>query len=476
VEKARDGGRDAAVALAGARPAMLVHAGTPLEEVLRLLEGYEPSDETADLPAALRMAAELYPPPVEFHIVTVRPGDPPSVGESPITLHRLAGRGGNLAFTGLWREGEGMGETLYLAMTNFAEHKAEARLDIADDDDPGAPPLDSRMLAWEPGEMTTLELRLSPGVGTLRASLTALVGEDVIRADSEAYIPPPPPSRVSYAVDLPGDDARYWRLGLEAAGAYPWTVDAPGGGEGPDMLVTSDPAARGLTLTVEALPEGESRTLLPPYVVDYADALCRDVHLGAVAWVAATEPPADPPPAALIAKGTATPLLWRMEPGRLAINIAAAQGDLARHAAWPALLANMVEEARARRPGLKKTLYLPGEALSFVPRPAATTPDVQAAPAPLRLFAGSKLEAEAPAVLRLPSRPGRYTVREGAALLGEAAVAASYVDASDARRLAERAETRVFDRAGADARGVHRFAWLALALALALLAVNWRLG
>lgn len=472
LRKTARGGRAAALILAGGRPSVLRGMGDwNAGEVDGVLARYEPSDRDGDLQAAVSLVRDLYGPELEIHIFSNRDDRIPVPGEGGrAVLHVLPGRGDNLCLGELWRESDPArrgGEKLILSVVNHGARAAESTLTVDTLAGEISRTLYEEKILLGPGERLAREIPLSAaGSETLSVAVRS-GGEDVIADDSVAAVPPNPSRQVFYHIEnLDPEAERLVRLALEAAGCR--RSIAP---EAADLLVTSAPLGSGRALTLEILPENRPGWLSPPYVVDFASPLCRDIDLSSATWAAATPEPPASLARVLIAAGD-FPLYWQSEPGRLHLNLAVGKSDLVADPAWPVLLANVAARAAELRPGLGASLYRPGETLRYVRERGE-------AARPLRLLSnnGESAASASGAAFAMPAACGLYRLFAGGEEIGPAAVAPLYGRASDAKGLAESPATlRLGTAAEEGEAGVFDLAWLALALAFAALAANWRRG
>lgn len=511
-------GQAGAVILAGAQPRLLVQPDAAPQAAHELLAGYRPFAAAADFTAALKLASSLYSQRQDIHIITDHPVTATPRGNDLLTVHQLAGRGGNVALTGLWREVQTLGgreeESVFARITNYSDQPAtvEYQILLAPDALESAPPASAvpstgapatsgaatskvlfrKVLQVGPGETADCEARTDGSPQILQVRLLTQAGEDVIAEDSTAYLPPASAKRVTYALDGGDvDAARFVRMGLDAAGATELSVTLAGAAKAsrpagtqppaqgqptaveellPALLVTGDPAKSGRALTLELLPAVYPATYSPPFIIDLADPVCRDVHLGQGYWTAATDRPGTARESWLIAADR-HPLFWRAGDARYCLNLVPQKSSIVTTNAWPALLLNLVEQARQRLTGLRRTAYAPGQTVEYR-SPVGAKGDLQ-------MFAGSRLVASArsDAFLRAPLAAGLYELRQDAALAGAFAVLPLYDAESDTRTLAGREQTTQIarDEDGWQEATAWLF-WLPLALGVLLLALNWLLG
>lgn len=471
LQRAATNGAATAVVLAGERPRILSGLEIPADEAAVRLDAYLPSDSAFDPAAALALAFDVFGDGLEVHILTNRPVDAPTGGGNRVSVRQFAGRGGNLAFADIWRERFGDGDRLFLTVRNRADASASGTLRVTEAGSGGD--VFARPIDFAPNAAETLTIDIAGAAGeTLLVRIDATAGGDVIADDSAAVLPPAPIRTVTYMVDGPSrQNARFFRIALEAAGCVPWTpADPPADGDAPDLLVTDEAAPTGRVLTLRVMPEKSPALLYPPYVADLADPLCRDVNLGLSRWALADSETVVEPERALLLADT-IPLFWRESPDVLGLNLLPAAGDVAATSAWPALMANVAARAEVLLPGFGATLYRPGAELLYRPEPGA-------AGKVALVSAGRGVVAERLGRgLALPMACGYYEVTQGGNSVGGVSVLPLYGDASETSALAGADAEIVLSGTdnGADA-GVMDLSWLALAAAIALVAVNWRRG
>lgn len=456
-----------AVVLAGERPRILSGLEIPGDEAAMRLAAYLPSEHSFDPAAALALAFDMFGPGLDMHIFTNRLAEVPAGEGNRAHLRRFAGRGGNLAFADIWRERRAGGDRLFVKMNNRADAPASGRLRVASAEDAGID-LYSRIFEFGANAAEAAAIDIDgAGEETLLLRLDSVRGADVIADDSSAIVPPTPDRIPTYLVDGPAEaSARFFRLALEAAGCVPWTET--GADDAPDLLVTDDPGRAGRVLTLRVMSEKSPVLLSPPYVVDLADPLCRDVNPGLSRWAAADSETPIEAGRALILHGNA-PLFWRESAAVLGMNFLPAAGDVAATAAWPALMANVAAHASARLPGFGATAYRPGAELLYRPEPGS---DGKVAVVSARYGVAAERRGRG---LALPMACGYYDVTLDGKRVGGVSVLPLYGDASETTDLADSdGETIVSGDESGTAAGVVDMSWLALALAVLLVACNWR--
>lgn len=454
---ARRGGT-VGVILAGVQPSVLRSMG-PLGagEAAGLLSRYEPASRRSDLGAAVALGRELNGDGNEFHIFTNRSDSGFIDGAVAGVMHCFAGAGDNVALTQVWRYAvpeRPERENLAVVWRNYAKTETETNITVTTDD--GAV-LHRETRTLPPGGYGVAELEPRGAAERTWRVAVASSGEDVISADSEAVLPPQPVTAPAYAVrGLTPAAGRYVALALEAAGARPAVA--------PDLLVLGGDADGEAAMTVRVIAPDKPGMALPPYTLDYGSDLCGDIDLTGVAWAAATPDVVGNPEAVYIAAGT-LPLLWRDGPERFFLNMAIEASPVVNEPAWPVLWNNFVNRCAERLPGLRKTVYRPGETL----RCNVGRDGVRVA---IRDDAGRIVRNGG----RVPERFGVYGVFADTEKVGDVSVVPHYGEASDCRTLCRDAQTvRLGGRTESATRRVDLSAWC-LAAALAALLANWILS
>ncbi len=365
------GARQAAVVLAGAKPLIGRALGRAGGEALPawLEKEYFPVEETGDLAGAVAFARDVYGGGAEVHLITNQAGADSLAGAGG-TVHALAGRGGNLAFSHIWRldaagaepgraGGGGAGETLFLGIVNYGG-ATEAAVSVAAGED--AAEIASRRVPLAAGETARLAIPLAAAWkgDALRVRVAAAdgaAGSDCIAFDSAAAVPPAGPGRPTAAVrDLPAAPRRLLETALRAAGCV-LLEDAAAA----ELLVTGSETEKGRVATLRLCAEDNPASALPPYRLDHASPLCRDVDLSGVTWAVAARAAAARAEEVFIAAGD-VPLFWREGEDGFALNALPERGNLATSPAWPVLIANVAARAEALRGGAPPALPLYGAA------------------------------------------------------------------------------------------------------------------
>lgn len=453
------GGR-IAVILAGERPAVArAMTAATRSEGENLFAAYDPVSRGGNLSAAVALARGLYGDGNDIHVFTNQTDTTSLHGVVAGAVHRVVGAGGNAAFTQLWRyaDPEHPGrERLAVSWRNYADIPAETVVTVAAEGEEGRL-LHREPASLPPGGTGSFEVEIAGAADAAWRIEIATSGNDVIAEDSFAVLPPQPKAVVTYAVDgLSPAAERSVALALDAAGAKR--------GVAADLLVTHSDRDDGQTLVIRVAEAVRPGVVTPPYTVDYAAQLCRDVDLSGVAWVAASPDVPERIDEVYIAGG-GVPLLWRTGRERFFLNMAIEASPVVNDPAWPVLWTNLAKHCLERLPGLRRTLYRPGEPIRFNHGPERQALQLR----------DDRGDAVAFSSLT-PRKAGAYALLAGTEIAGQIAVAPLYGGASDTTILCDKTETlRLKGRAEGEALALDLRAWC-LAAALLLLFVNWRLA
>lgn len=470
-QRARDMAADLISSSGGSTSILLVEAGSTSRVLAgpdvdpaatrAALDGYDPHDTSSRLQDALELSRELVTGHARMHVITDRDVDLPVPGTFTLTMHVLEGRAPNLALLDASRHRTSAGESISAVVASYADETWQAKL-LVDREDGR---LDERTLSLEARELTRiiLDVPREEGIVTLRLEADG----DALEADSLALLLPEPDEVISFAVDL--DDAETSsrvRKALRAAGAVSAGDDAP------DLLVTSDPGARGTvtTLVIPAVGDKAS-TFLGPFVVDRAHLLCRDVDLTGVYWTTTDEKPDPARTTPLIAVGDRS-LYHLAENDVLTLWLDPARSNITRTPAWPVLLSNMALHTSARLPGLHRTGYRPGEVPEFVPYddPALNPTAIRGEDVHLNWR-----NVSIPP--RLPSRPGIYTLDVQTGDAPRLTVNAIAPSESDLAGLSTQTFQETHGKTGvaAGATQIRPLGWVLVVIAILALMANWLL-
>ncbi|MCC8115641.1 MAG: hypothetical protein LIP18_00520 [Planctomycetes bacterium] len=370
--------------LAGGRPRLLLDCDHSPRQAAAAAENYRPDEPSADLAAAVALAADIWGDAPDIHIVTnqdIAATSLPAPGR--VTRHILAGLGDNLAVTDAWRRpsrSEPGRDRVVAVVRNWS--RADRIVGVAIRAGYGAAPAAGAVavddFSLPAGAGRFVEFTVPQSQETLWLTVGG-PGEDVIPDDSRLALPPPDRRRPTFRCDgAAAGLERFVAPALRADGAVP-----ADNGDAPDILVVSgwEPSGtgRGVAATLAFVAPVQPGVPIPPYLVAGDAALTRDVDLSRVVWTAAAGTVADYPVVRELVRAGPLPLVWLDGDGRVVANAFLEENDLFRHAAWPVLIGNIVEQAADNLPGIRRRIVRPGEPLRIVPEPGQGTESGQAA-------------------------------------------------------------------------------------------------
>ncbi|MCC8166687.1 MAG: VWA domain-containing protein [Planctomycetes bacterium] len=472
-----DDADQSALILAGARPRLVLDFGhTATQTAAAISDHYRADEQSGDLAAALALASDVWGETPTVHVVTNQDAAGTAhLSQLRINRHLLAGRGDNLAITDAWRQPsrtEPGRDRVVALVRNWSRTDRTVRVMLQTGY--GAAATSGERLIEEipvpAGGGRFVEFTVPQSPETVWLAVGG-AGEDVIPDDSRLALPPPDRRRPTFRFgNAESGLDRFVAPALRAAGAVP-AAD----GDTADILVVSgwepDGTARGVAATLAFVAPGQPGIPAPPYHVEAGQRLTEDVDLSRVVWTAATGTVATYPVARELIAAGPLPLVWLDNDDRVVVNAYLAENDLFRHAAWPVLVGNLVEDAADNLPGLRRRIVHPGDPLRIVPEPGRTTePRLYRDDIPLTVTrAGGSLTA--------PREPGLYTVRDGDAAAVTVSVVPNFGAAGNATVLSDREGVIIGDAAVDDPNqtaGAFRLDWLALGLAALPLFLNWR--
>jgi hypothetical protein len=342
LEEAGDDARGSLV-LTGARAEIVAGPRAPAAVLRAALAAWSPQSPGAPADTALDLARQLAGPADRILFFT---DDAGAAVPEDVTLRAVGQPLQNAAITGARRAPMPEGERLEVDVTGFGERALDTTLSVLDES--GA--LLGEQLVQAPAGATARLVLAMPAVpGAVRLRLAP----DALPLDGDVLLLPEPLPTVA-ACNL---------LSPEASRAL--AVDRVLGAiEG--LIRVADPAAAQLVLTAQpgALQAGRvelvigvraagatSSSFVGPFLLDRREPLLAGLTLDGVVWTTG----AGAVPGVPLVLAGAHPLLALQEEGealRLALDLDPARSNLSASPDWPILLGNLVEAARARRPGL----------------------------------------------------------------------------------------------------------------------------
>jgi hypothetical protein len=415
----------------GEAPRLLVGPAGSVPDAERALATWRPERREHSLRPALELARELHGERTVLWLISDRL---PDSGEVPGSVRAVGQAAPNAAWTTVRRLPGPEGERVFGLVRGFAARPLTRRAVLTDSQ--GAVLAETTLPAGPEGSRVELKV---PAGREAESLLLRLEPGDALSLDDEVLLPPRPRRVVSYHVALPdGAEREAARRALEAAGSVETGLATREveTAEAADLLVAraDRPLSRpGLRLLPrpEREPGSEEgdEALLGPFLSDPQHPLTRGLGSEGLIW-AGSRPGALPGDPLLLADDR---VLLALAGPEVVLNGELAGGNLTRHPAWPVLIANLVERARAGLPGLEVSLLRAGEEARLLP-----IPGTRVEPATLRGPRGEErpLRPDARGVLRTGplERPGRYEIRRDGRSLAELSVYLGDPGASDLRR------------------------------------------
>lgn len=404
--------------LAGPLPQTLGASVHRASEALRQLEGWTCRSATANLDAAIALAAELGG--AQGRILVVSDAPPPFEIPSGSLQWWAFGRArANSAFVGAARNDEAGPSRCMFEVVHMGEKPAEVRLTVQTSTTPegGTEPVTfaQATLQLEPGRPTQHFMEIPSGTGPIVASLS----EDDLMEDNRVLLLPSPPRTVGVKLAVTDEASRQLLTRtFEAMEGVDTTADFP------DLLVTDQAQVeRGpTTWTLRLVRDDPAVPYLGPFVVDRAHPLGEGLGLEGVIWAAAgpeeetTEQLAGRP---VVTAGNVVLVSDDSPTTRqhdLRVRLRAELSTLTRSPAWPVFFWNLVQWRRASLPGVETLNLRTGDEARITLAMGTTQAQLQTpAGEPRPLPAGDEH-------LRIPlPLPGLYTLQTDKGLYSFAA-------------------------------------------------------
>ncbi|MFO7907573.1 MAG: BatA domain-containing protein [Planctomycetota bacterium] len=326
--------------LAGAQPRVLGQAISEPEQAAAVLTPWICQSPTADLPAAMGLAAELGGPAARVLVLTDHPPDSELSG-GRTEWWAFGEPRPNVAFTAATRTRSGETQRVLLELTNLSESSATAELIVegADFDQPRRSTLD---LAAGAAKRVFLDL------STRSPSLRARLQPDALTLDNEVLLLPVSTKPLRVRVDLSEEDLREAvERALEATGETLRVAERP------ELVIADHPAAEHDAWRLELLVGEEAVAYTGPFVIDHGHPLTGGISLQNVVWSAS--PKSDPDGLPIITAGN-VPLLTEIEDlsgrRRVQMPFVAKTSTFQNTPDWPIFFTNLIEWRRSGLPGI----------------------------------------------------------------------------------------------------------------------------
>ena len=448
--------------LAGTEPQVLNEPARTADEAIDQLEAWRCLSPSADLGAAISLAAELGGPKTLILVLTDEP--PPQIlGEDRMQWWAFGIPHSNMAFVNATRTVTDSGERCLLEITNLSPHVSSTELIVEVDDAASRSSsslLHRSVLEIDPRATRRIFLNVPPKTPALRAR----IGEDVLAIDNEVVLLPQ--HRKPVLVDVRIQEPRLRSLIENALASADRALSAK---TGPQLLfldetAVADDAADAWSMRV--ITEPEALAYLGPFVIDFTHPLTEGLSLDGVVWGAGTREQFMGTP--IITAGN-VPLLTDTEQftgvHEIRLRLRPDLSTLQNSPNWPILMWNLLEWRASQTPGLERTNLRLGEVAVLTTKLGTTSVEVVSPdggtlvqPVPDRTI---NFKAEAVGIYEIRAGLDKYAFSSNALYQAE----------SD---LTDKATGRWGDWGDATLRwwGYQSFAWFFLLLAIGILTLH----
>jgi len=376
----QDGGK-VTVIESGVRPKLRVGPAAEYLELATL--SFEPAGPHHDFGPALVLARELAGPQARVRLLTDRLLEPPPAGVEVIALGQSLP---NDAFVAVARRDVEGRALVSLRVAHYGPERAQVPVEIRTLD---GRVLHSERLALGPNEERGIRLTLP-----YAEDLLARLPDDALLADNAAVLPPNPVRPLKIRSELPEGMARL------ALARFLKAESTLSEGE-PADLVFAPPGPNPKPWTVVVGLVSAPQPSIGPYFSDRNHPLFENVPLEGLLWaVDETSAPGRP----LLTAGRT--VVVSEAPGPVFhLRNDLARSNLHRTAAWPVLLANLLELRRDASPGFPRRILGLGDEVSV---------NIEGEGPWAFAGAGEEMPLRTRGALRLaaPSRPGRYELKQ----------------------------------------------------------------
>ena len=359
--------------LAGTEPQVLNEAARTTDEAIAQLDAWKSLSPSADLEAAISLAAEIGGPKSLILVLTDEP--PLQLLEADrIQWWAFGIPQPNVAFVNATRTTVDSGERCLLEITNLSPHARSTEL-IVDTEDAAAQkafsPLHRSTLEIGPRATRRIFLNLPPKTPLLRARIAG----DALAIDNQVMLLPQ--HRKPVRVDVRIQDLLIRSLIEDALGSTGRTLSVKAAPELVflDDKVVADDSAEAWYMRV--ITESEASAYLGPFVIDLTHPLTEGLSFGGVVWGAGvTEQLLGTP---IITAGN-VPLLTDSErftgAHEIRLRLRPDLSTLQNSPNWPILIWNLLQWRASQTPGLERTNLRLGEDTVLTARRGTTSVEV----------------------------------------------------------------------------------------------------
>ncbi len=344
--------------LAGSEPQVLNEAARTMDEAIAQLEAWRCFSPSADLEAAISLAAELGGQKALILVLTDEP--PPEIlGADRVQWWAFGISQSNIAFVNAMRTATDLGERCLLEITNLSPHASSTELVVEVDNaaiqEPSAS-LHRSTLEIDPLATRRIFLNLPPETPPLRAR----IGDDALAIDNEVVLLPQ--RRKPVLVDVRIQDTQLRSLFENALISTNRTIPTK---TSPELIFLDETTATDgsvETWSMRIITEPEASAYLGPFVVDLTHPLTEGLSLGGVVWGAGLKEQFMGTP--IITAGN-VPLLTDTERftgvHEIRLRLRPDLSTLQNSPNWPILIWNLLQWRTSQTPGLERANLRLGE-------------------------------------------------------------------------------------------------------------------
>ena len=448
--------------LAGTEPQVLNEAARTVDEAIDQLEAWKCLSPSADLDAAISLAAELGGQKTLILVLTDEP--PPQIlGEDRIQWWAFGVPRSNIAFVNATRTATDSGERCLLELTNLSPRVSSTELTVEVNNavaQESIPPLRRSTLEIDPRATRRIFLNLPPKTPALRAR----IGDDALAIDNEVVLFPQ--HRKPVLVDVRIQEPRLRSLIENALASTDRVLSAK---IGPELLFLDETAVADDSAeawSIRVITEPQASAYLGPFVIDLTHPLTEGLSLDGVVWGAgATEQFMGTP---IITAGN-VPLLTDTERftggHEIRLRLRPDLSTLQNSPNWPILMWNLLQWRASQAPGLEHANLRLGEVAELRTKVGITSVEVVSPDGEMFIQSVSdrtvNLKTEAVGIYEIRAGVDKYALSSNALYQAE----------SD---LTDKATGRWGDWGEETLRwwGYQSFAWFFLLLAIGILTLH----
>ena len=343
--------------LAGTEPQVLSDPARTATEAIAQLEAWRCLSPSANLEAAISLAAEIGGPKALILVLT---DEPPShtLEDSRMQWWGFGIPRSNVAFVNATRSAVDSGERCLLEITNLSPHTGSTELVVETDDasQTSSSPLRRATLEIGPRATRRIFLNLPPQTSPLRAR----IGADALAIDNEIVLLPQ--RRKPVRVDIRIQEPRLRSLVENALASTDRTLSAKTAPELVFLDETAVAADSAEAWSMRVIAEREASAYLGPFVVDLTHPLTEGLSLDGVVWGAGVKEQFIGTP--IITAGN-VPLLTDTErltgTHELRLRLRPDLSTLQNSPNWPILIWNLLQWRGSQTPGLERANLRLGE-------------------------------------------------------------------------------------------------------------------